>query len=92
MTLALALPLAFASQLQSWVMPHFGASLTDDSRVIIYERNMSIIEATACLCRVSLIIKIEVYGIWFKGSLKASVFVIVKHIRFLNKSTLGLLH
>ncbi len=28
------------------VMPQFGASLTDDSRVVIYDRNMFIIQAT----------------------------------------------
>jgi len=29
------------------VTPQFGASLTDDSRVIIYDRNMFIVQATA---------------------------------------------
>jgi hypothetical protein len=31
------------------VTPQFGASLTDDSRVIIYDRNMVIIQATGLL-------------------------------------------
>ncbi len=29
-------------------MPQIGASLTDDARVIIYDRNMFIIQATDC--------------------------------------------
>jgi hypothetical protein len=29
-------------------MPHFGASLTKDVKVVIYDRNMFIIQATDC--------------------------------------------
>jgi hypothetical protein len=29
-------------------MSQFGASITDDSRVVIYDRNIFIIQATAC--------------------------------------------
>jgi hypothetical protein len=36
------------------VTPQFEASLTDDSRVIIYDRNLFIIEATVALAEVEL--------------------------------------
>ncbi len=47
-------------------MPQFGTSITDDARVIIYDRNMFIVQATGILhtactdhCRLSIAI---IYG------------------------------
>jgi hypothetical protein len=44
-------------------MPHFGASLTDDARVVIYNRNVFIIQATENLYnpRMSMLNKLECF-------------------------------
>jgi hypothetical protein len=35
-------------------MPQFGASLTDDSRIVIYDRNMFIVQATGVSGRIQI--------------------------------------
>jgi hypothetical protein len=42
-------------------MPQFGVSLTDDARVIIYNRNVFMIQATENLYMMSMLNKLECF-------------------------------